>query len=87
MQGSVHRRQDVQRQNTYDGTVGAGDGGAAALRAGADTDNGDGAAGEADKDVEVLKDDVEALEDGSTRVRVGLEAYVSEKVQSKRADS
>lgn len=58
--------------DTYDDAVTAGHRGATALAARTDTDDRDGAAVEADCHVDVLQDDAEQSEEGSTCSRVRL---------------
>lgn len=62
-------------KTTYNDAARARDGGAGALRAGANADNGDGAAGQPNERVDVADIDADALEDGSTRSGVGLESH------------
>ena len=50
-------------EETYGVVVVAADGVGSALVAGADTDDGDGGAGEADKDVHALDDDAKQAEE------------------------
>lgn len=59
-------------EGTHNNSVGAGDSASTALRAGADTDDGDGAAGQAQEDVEIAQVDANGLEDGSTGKGTGL---------------
>ena len=58
--------------NTYDDTVGAGHGAAAALRAGPDTDDGDRAASQTQEDVGVDQVDADGLKNGGTSGGVSL---------------
>lgn len=65
-------------RDTYNNAARAADTGGGALAAGADADNADGAAGQAEEDVEVAKVDTEALENGGSGNRVRLIAkYVN----------
>ena len=62
----------IENHRTYDDSVRAVNGSAAALRAGAHSDDTDGAAVEAQADVEVLEDDAEQTKEGAARSRVSL---------------
>lgn len=58
--------------NTYEDTVGAGHGRAAALRAGTDTDDGDRAAGQPNEAVDIASVDAEECQDASRGCRASL---------------
>ena len=55
----THVKQMEGQWNTYDDAIGAGDGRSTALGTGADADDADGAAVQAEQDVEVIKDDAD----------------------------
>lgn len=57
---------------TYDDTVGARNGIGRALGARADANDGDGAAGESEEDVQVAEADAETTENGGANRRAGL---------------
>lgn len=59
-------------RSTHNKAVGATDGCAAALRARPDSDNGDGAAVETEKDVGIAQDNAEEPKQGGARSGIGL---------------
>lgn len=60
------------RGSTHNNTVGAADGCTAALRARSDSDNGDGAAVETEKDVGVAQDNADEPKQGGASSGIGL---------------
>ena len=68
---------NFRTEETYGVVVVAADGVGSALVASADTDDGDGAAVEADEDVQVLEEDAEEAQDDADTSRVGLFKKVS----------
>ena len=70
-------RSGVQDEWTYDDTVRARDGAGAARGARADTYNRDGAASEAEKNVDVLENDADEPEESGARIGVSLDINIS----------
>ena len=62
----------IENHRTYDDSVRAVHGSAAALRAGANANDADGAAVEGEQDVDVLQDDTKKTKESGASLRVRL---------------